>query len=226
MEEKSSLLVLRLEGALQSWGDQSKWDDRDSASMPSKSGIVGLLACAMGLEREDPEIAALSDAISVTVRGERPGIKAVDFQTVTGNPLRTANGGKRSSGNTIISRRTYLQDASFLVVIAAEPAWHERIVAALKQPKWSVFLGRRNCVPSRPVLECEAPEIKDPLELIRVYPTAERCVYPLVFETDIPIADTVSYTRPDEREIGYRSFARRMVWRGIIEEEIHVSDEN
>lgn len=62
MEEKKTLLILRLEGALQSWGDHSKWDVRDSGDFPSKSGVVGLLSCAMGLERGDPEIAALSAA--------------------------------------------------------------------------------------------------------------------------------------------------------------------
>ena len=225
MAEKSSLLVLRLEGVLQSWGERAKWDDRDSASMPSKSGIVGLLACAMGLEREDPEITALSEAISVTVRADRPGIKAVDFQTITGDPLRTANGGKRSPG-TIISKRIYLQDASFLVVIAADALWHDRIAAALKAPKWCVYLGRKTCVPSRPVLECEAPEKQDPLKLIRTYPAADRAVYPMTFETDIPLSQAASYTRPDGRKPGWRSFERRMVWRGVIEEDSHVSDEN
>lgn len=226
MAEKSSLLVLRLEGALQSWGERSKWDDRESASMPSKSGIVGLLACAMGLEREDPKIVALSEAISITVRADRPGTKAVDFQTITGDPLRTANGGKRSSGNTVISKRTYLQDASFLVVIAAEPFWHDQIVSALKDPKWCIYLGRKNCVPSRPVLECEAPEEQDPLKLIRAYPAADRPVYPMTFETEICLPGAVSYTRPDERTSGWRSFERRKVWRGIIGEVSHVSDEN
>lgn len=225
MAEKTSLLVLRLEGAMQSWGDGSKWDDRDSASMPGKSAIVGLLACAMGIGREDPEMIALSEAVSVTVRADRPGTKIVDFQTVTGDPLRTADGGKRSSG-TIISKRTYLQDASFLVVIAADPNWHDRITAALKAPKWCMYLGRKNCVPSRPVLECEAPVEQEPLKLIRVYPAADRCVYPMAFETDLPLPKAASYTRPDERKPGYRSFERRAVWRGIIEEESHVSDEN
>lgn len=229
MEEKSSLLVLRLEGAMQSWGDGSKWDDRDSSSMPSKSGIVGLLACAMGMERENPEITAMSEAISVTVRADRPGKKVVDFQTVTTLPgchLQTVNGTRRSSGDTIISRRTYLQDASFLVVIASDTRWHNRIAAALKAPKWCVYLGRKNCVPSRPVLECEAPEEQDPLKLIRIYPAAERADYPMIFETDVPLFQAASYTRSDERKPGYRSFERRTVWRGIIEEDSHVSDEN
>ena len=48
MEERKTILVLRLEGPLQSWGENAKWDFRDSSTMPTKSGIVGLLGCAMG----------------------------------------------------------------------------------------------------------------------------------------------------------------------------------
>lgn len=92
MEEKKTLLILRLEGALQSWGDHSKWDVRDSGDFPSKSGVVGLLSCAMGLERGDPEIAALSAALHMAVRVDRPGIRVLDFHTVQGYPLYNAEG--------------------------------------------------------------------------------------------------------------------------------------
>ena len=82
MAEKTPLIALRLEGALQSWGDHSKWDERDSGSFPSKSGVVGLIACAMGLERGSEELLALADAIHLAVRADRPGMRAMDFQTV------------------------------------------------------------------------------------------------------------------------------------------------
>lgn len=225
MAENASLLVLRLEGALQSWGENAKWDIRDSASMPTKSGIVGLIACAMGLERDDSAIAELSSAITVAIRADRPGTKTEDFQTITGAPLRNAEGKPRGS-NTIISKRTYLQDASFLVVISSDAAWQDRIVSALKNPKWCIYLGRKNCVPSRPVLECENMAGTDMLEVIRMYPAAERAVYPLTYETDIPISYAGSYTRPDERKPGYRNFERRKVWRGVIKEADSVSDKN
>lgn len=225
MAEKTSLLVLRLEGALQSWGEDAKWDTRGSASMPTKSGIVGLLACALGLERDDPEIAALSDHISVTVRADRMGQKAEDYHTVTGNPLRNAEGKSRGD-NTFVSKRTYLQDASFLVVIATEPMWHDRILAALQKPKWAVCLGRKSCIPSRPVLECARPDQTDPLTLVYTYPPAERATYPMTFETDIPLQNAPTYTRPDAVKPGYRSFVCRRVWRGIVQEVPYVSDEN
>lgn len=37
----AKMLMLRLEGVLQSWGEHSRFDSRDSASMPTKSGVVG-----------------------------------------------------------------------------------------------------------------------------------------------------------------------------------------
>lgn len=225
MEEKSSFLVLRLEGVLQSWGESAKWDNRDSAAMPSKSGVVGLIACAMGLPREDPLIAELGASVCMAVRADRPGRKIEDFQTVTGNPLRTAEGKPRGS-NTIISRRTYLQDASFLVVLEAAPAWKEKIAEALQNPKWCMYLGRKSCVPSRPILECADAAGSSLLEVLRNYPAADRAVFPMTYETEIPLADSASYTRPDERKPGNRNFERRKVWRGVIQEAADVSDED
>ena len=226
MTQNTSLLILRLEGALQSWGEEAKWDDRDSASMPTKSGIVGLLACTMGLEREDPQISALSEAIQIAVRADRPGRRSVDYQTVTGDPLRNAEGKKRTTGNTIISRRTYLEDASFLVVIETTQEWAKRIADALKAPIWCPYLGRKNCVPSCPILLEESPEEKDLLTLLKTYPAADRAVYPMSFETEIPLPGYASYTRQDQRRIGIRAFDRRKVWRGVIEEVHHVSDKD
>ena len=82
MAEKKQLLVLRLDGPLQSWGENAKWDFRDSSTMPTKSGIVGLLGCAMGVERSSPVLVELAQSITVAVRADRPGVKFVDFQTV------------------------------------------------------------------------------------------------------------------------------------------------
>ena len=47
----SSVLVLRLEGPLQSWGERSRWDVRETADRPTKSAVIGLLGAALGLKR-------------------------------------------------------------------------------------------------------------------------------------------------------------------------------
>ena len=72
--EGKKLLILRLEGPLQAWGSDSKWDRRDTEAFPTKSGVVGLLGCALGLERNDPELVAMTNAIRMAVRADRGGI--------------------------------------------------------------------------------------------------------------------------------------------------------
>ena len=165
MEERKTILVLRLEGPLQSWGENAKWDFRDSSAMPTKSGIVGLLGCAMGEERGSQVLLELARSITVAVRAARPGAKFVDFQTVQGDPLMAATGKPKTTGNTILSPHAYLQDASFTVFINTSPEWQQRIISALENPKWCMYLGRKNCVPSRPFLadRMEAADLMEAL---------------------------------------------------------------
>jgi CRISPR system Cascade subunit CasD len=64
-------LFLRLEGPLQSWGENCPWSERRTAPEPTKSGIVGLLACAMGW-RDDSRLRQLSLDIRARSRAPRP----------------------------------------------------------------------------------------------------------------------------------------------------------
>jgi CRISPR system Cascade subunit CasD len=147
-------LFLILDGPLQSWGERSRWSVRDTAPEPTKSGVVGLLACALGLQ-SDEELRQLSQQVRVGVRVDRPGAMLVDYHTVTGGVLsaegkikKTASTGK---AETVVSQRSYLCDASFLVAVQGEPGLIERLEGALHQPTWPVYLGRKSCPPSRPV---------------------------------------------------------------------------
>lgn len=224
MAERKNLLILRLEGALQSWGENAKWDFRDSSSMPTKSGIVGLLGCAMGLERNSEVLTELAQNIAVAVRADRPGEKFVDFQTVQGDPLLAATGKPKTTGNTILSPHAYLQDACFTVFLETSESWHKRIVAALENPKWCMYLGRKNCVPSRPVLECKAVDYPALEAALREYPAAERAVFPMVYEMERSDGTAASLLRPDDLVGANRQFGLRRVWRGVIKEMPNVSD--
>ena len=150
-----SILILRLEGPLQSWGEYSLFfQEGDTAKMPTRSGIVGLLACALGIPKEDPEkIAALSDALVIGVRADRPGRVRIDFQTVHAHRLQTGKHGTRSPEKSIlVSHKRYLEDAAFTVVLSSEKAGLiEALRNALLHPVWSIFLGRKSCVPTSPV---------------------------------------------------------------------------
>ena len=46
-------LLLRLAAPLQSWGADSKFETRKTNREPTKSGVIGLLAAALGLRRDD-----------------------------------------------------------------------------------------------------------------------------------------------------------------------------
>lgn len=153
----ANTLFLRLEGPLQSWGERGRWSVRDSAPEPTKSGVVGLLACARGHGR-DADVRALSEALRMGVRVDRPGVRLTDYHTIGGGydapALLTAEGKpKKSSGgpHTELSHRDYLADASFLVALRGEAALIDDLAAALADPVWVIYLGRKSCPPARPV---------------------------------------------------------------------------
>lgn len=168
-----SILLLRLEGPIQSWGTRSCWDVRDTGLEPTKSGVIGLLGCAIGLPRKDRMLEELDRLLLFGVRVDRPGIIVSDYHTVTGYH-RTAEGGFKHSGGTakslekamehgeytVVSPRDYLHDAAFLVALsvkaehrASNPGLLERLAERLQKPKWPLYLGRKACVPTRPVFD-------------------------------------------------------------------------
>jgi CRISPR system Cascade subunit CasD len=146
----TNTLFVRLEGPLQAWGERARWSVRDTASEPTKSGVVGLLACALGLSADD-DLRTLSRQVRVGVRCDRPGALLVDYHTVMGT-LNAQGARKMSSGrpHTEQTWRSYLCDASFLVAVQAAPELIARLADAVQSPHWPVFLGRKSCVCSRP----------------------------------------------------------------------------
>lgn len=150
-EKNPAILILRLEGPMQSWGLRARWDYRDTGNEPSKSGVVGLLGCALGYKRSDKRLETeLNDSLIIAIREELAGIEMIDFQTITGDHLK-AEGGQQKK--TIVSPRAYLHDASFLVFIQGPTQLIEKCAQALQNPHWPIYLGRRSCPPTRPVLE-------------------------------------------------------------------------
>lgn len=133
---------------MQSWGLRARWGERDSGEEPTKSGIVGLIGCAMGYHRDDPRIVTeIESQIRIGIRVESPGTPIRDYHTITNGVT------GKDNASTIITNRTYLQDASFLVVIAGQEELLKKIFAALTDPVWPIYLGRKSCPPTRPVVE-------------------------------------------------------------------------
>lgn len=156
MSAPTATLLLRLDGPMQSWGTQSRFSNRDTGLEPSFSGVVGLLCAALGRPRE----AEIDDLARLTmgVRVDREGIMSVDYHTTGGTHLQAekrkygvANVDGSIGSNAILSDRFYLADAEFLVGLAGDRALLEEIGAALRSPRWQIYLGRKAFVPSAPV---------------------------------------------------------------------------
>ncbi len=178
----SNTLLLGIEGPLQAWGDTSKFVIRRTMEAPTKSGIIGLLCCAAGLSRRDSEarIETLRH-LKMGVRIDRPGIRWWDYHTVgakVGLPKADGTGIKITAGTkeieTLITRREYLCDASFLVALQGEPDLIAEVEAAVNTPKWTLYLGRKCCIPSRPLLEYPASDFPDLLSALKAAPWRPR----------------------------------------------------
>lgn len=128
-----STLLLRFAAPLQSWGVDAKFDRRGTQRVPTKSGVIGLVAAALGRRRNE-DIADLS-ALRFGVRIEREGTLLRDYHTA------------KSEKSVYVTHRYYLADAVFLVGLEGDDATLTKIERALNQPMFPLFLGRRSCPP-------------------------------------------------------------------------------
>ncbi len=142
-------LLLRLAGPMQSWGTTSRFDQRDTGKEPSKSGVVGLLAAALGIDREvwNETLQALA-VLTMGVRHDRPGVLKRDYQTAQ----HIISADRSKIHETAVTTREYLADAVFLVGLEGpDRNLLERALAALQNPVWPLALGRKSYVPGEPV---------------------------------------------------------------------------
>lgn len=134
-----STLLLRLAAPLQAWGTDSKFEVRRTNREPSKSGVIGLLAAALGLRR-DADLSRLS-ALRFGVRVDRNGEVIKDFHMA------------KAEKTSYLTYRYYLSDAIFLVGLESEDrSFLEQIERALRNPCFPLFLGRRSCPPTLPLV--------------------------------------------------------------------------
>jgi CRISPR system Cascade subunit CasD len=149
-----STLLLRLAGPMQSWGTSSRFDQRDTGKEPSKSGVVGLVAAALGIDRNNWTDLEPLARLAMGVRHDRSGVPKREYQTAgcaTTDTIIKADGSQAKDGG-VVSERFYLADAIFLVALEGDDrALMERIFERLKDPAWPLALGRKSYVPSEPV---------------------------------------------------------------------------
>jgi len=158
MSNSENTLFLRLAGPMQSWGTSSRFQLRRTDACPSKSGVLGMILCAMGVHRENspPRLEQLTSLL-MGVRVDRGGTVDWDYHTAGAKiGIRSADGKIKKTASTgeyetLLSRRQYLYDASFLVSLQGDTDKIRDCACALDNPLWPVFLGRKCCVPAEPV---------------------------------------------------------------------------
>ena len=155
MSERAHL-ALRLEGPLQSWGSESQFNRRQTNPLPTKSALLGMCCAAMGLGKGTlkeaatlPALAKLGCLVIALNRSDakNPTNRLEDYHTVQGT--RIASGGTK---DTHLTRRDYLTDARFAAILSGDAELLKDIASALANPKWGIWLGRKACIPSAPVL--------------------------------------------------------------------------
>lgn len=188
-------LTFQLYGPLQAYGTVAVGAIRPTATMPTRSAVIGLLAAALGIRRdEEARLAELHKAYGMAVLEQSPGKVLLDYHTIQAPGTR----GKRqlfcrrdelllTEPNTILSRREYLMDALFTVCLwqRSDSAPHtlQQLAQALITPHWTLWLGRKSCPPALPL----APQVGE-----HATPQAALAAY-LVYE---PVSATLRHSGP------------------------------
>jgi CRISPR system Cascade subunit CasD len=152
MSVDNAYLTLILDAPLQSWGFASRFQRRTTGLHPTKSGVIGLICAAMGIPKGRdaehqtlPQLAALKMTSIVVPRHATRRIE--DFHTV----LNTRRASGKMNDDPVVTRRQYLVDACFGIILNGDRVLLERIASALQEPVWGVWLGRKSCIPARPI---------------------------------------------------------------------------
>lgn len=157
-----NFLVFQLYGMLASWGDVAVGELRPTQKCPSKSSIIGLLAGAFGIKREEEEKhIKIAQQYGIAFCLRREGEEMRDYHTIQVsdnkryNLLSTRKKELEGDKNTILSYRDYRMDAFYQVaiwILEENPAFSlEEMKQALQYPKFPLYLGRKSCPTSLPL---------------------------------------------------------------------------
>jgi CRISPR system Cascade subunit CasD len=212
-----TVLLMRLAAPLQSWGVASRFARRETQQYPSKSGILGLIAAAQGRRRTDPIEQALQ-GLAFGVRIDQSGRLVRDFQVALSIDKKQ---------QFPLSQRYYLADAVFLAAVQGEQQLIHGIREALRRPEFPMYLGRRSCPVTEPLVVGEPSE--QPLEktlhdtewqAARWYRRTQHTRVRLPIYRDLLAGDPDGQLRERVRDLplSFDPVRREYGWRTVVED--------
>lgn len=188
----TTFLCFRLHGPLASWGDVAVGERRPTSPHLSRSAVLGLVAGAIGIRRDDQTSwAELERAFGFASRTDAPGELLLDFHTAQGpdEKLLRAEAGaakrakvpwhrpatrrvelgfRRQELSTLLSMRQYRVDAAWTAALwlrpeVQAPPWSmSQLQEALRRPCFVPYLGRKSCTLDLP-MEPQLVDAADPI---------------------------------------------------------------
>ena len=171
-------LVFTLYAPMGSFGEIAVGERRMSWARPGRSAILGLVAAAQGVEREDEEAhRRLESGLHYAIRTDAPGKPLIDYHTTQtpkarkGRHFATRREEIESEDlNTVLSTREWRTDACFTVVLwprSESTLDIEAIARALRKPCFVLYVGRKSAplgLPLNPAI-VEAPTFMRAFEI-------------------------------------------------------------
>ena len=222
-----SFLCFRLHGPLAAWGDIAVGGTRPSTPHASRSAVLGLVAAALGIRREDADsCAALDRSFGFASRTDAPGALLIDYHTAQGPEEKDLRAEERAARKanlpwhrpatrraelaypradlaTVLSSRQYRVDALYTVALwplDAAPHWSlEHLQTALRAPHFVPYLGRKSCPLDLP-MEPQVIGASDPVSAL----TRSK------FSTDVLVAPVL------ERGRGSATVQWEGEWSGLV----------
>lgn len=210
----TNYLLFLLYGPLVSWGDIAVDERRPTADHPTKSAILGMIAAALGLHRDEDETQRqLAESYGFAVRLDDPGIFLHDYHTSQRPPGKSMRGLPirrdelaREKLVTKLSYREHRCDVLATICLwrrteAMSPYTLDDIASALQEPHFTLYLGRKACPLGLPLLPVQVQKET----LADAYASSE-CR---------SLLDHAGYIAPSLLERMYSERQSRVFWEGV-----------
>jgi CRISPR-associated Cas5-like protein len=145
--------TMTLSGPRGGFGDTPRLVHRFVQAAPPRSAIIGLIANAYGLSRDDDF--GFLDPLKFRIIEQSSGEAMVDFQTV--REAITVDG---KPGRNAITYRYYLPDYKLVLEVDGPEELLQQVFLNLKYPYRPLYIGRRCNVLDQPVVVGDFPGLE------------------------------------------------------------------